>query len=70
MKLIHVGKCVIAAQEQKGISSVEFARIAKTSPQQVLRWRTQSNMKLHTIQRVCDALDISVESFITFNYMV
>lgn len=70
MKLIHVGKCVIAAQEQKGISSVEFAKIAKTSPQQVLRWRTQSNMKLHTIQRVCNALDISVDAFITFNYIV
>jgi DNA-binding Xre family transcriptional regulator len=70
MKLIHAGKCVVAAQHQKGITSAEFAKIAKTSPQQVLRWRTHSNMKLHTIQRVCDALDISLESFITFGYKV
>jgi DNA-binding phage protein len=67
MKLIHAGKCVVAAQRQKGISSADFARRAGTSPQQVLRWRTHSNMKLHTIQRVCDALGIKIEVFITLN---
>jgi len=62
-KHIDAGKAVKAAQASKGISNAEFARIANTSPQQVIRWRNQFNMKLHTMQDVCQVLEIDVLDF-------
>ena len=68
MKLIDTGKCLIAAQNNKGVNSRKLAEMTKTSPQQVLRWRKGKNMKLHTIQLICSCLDITIQDFITFNY--
>lgn len=68
MELIDAGQCLQSAQKFKGINSRELSRMASTSPQQLLRWRSNKNMKLHTIQLLCDVLDISIESFITKQY--
>jgi|TARA_A200000159_G_C7031857_1_gene218357 DNA-binding Xre family transcriptional regulator len=68
MELIDTGRCLIAAQRSKGVNSRQLAKIAKTSPQQVLRWRKSKNMKIHTIQLLCLSLDISITDFISFGY--
>ena len=63
MKLINAGKAVRAAQANAGITNAELSRIARTSPQQVIRWRTQENMKLHTMQHLCTALNVDIIDF-------
>jgi len=66
MELIDAGKCLKAAQKDKGITSRELAKRSGTSPQQMLRWRSNKNMKLHTIQLLTFHLDISIDVFIAF----
>tara|TARA_R110000764_G_scaffold72865_1_gene149086 strand:- start:437 stop:688 length:252 start_codon:yes stop_codon:yes gene_type:complete len=66
LNLLHAGQAVTCAQNQAGITSVEFARRAKTSPQQVIRWRSQENIKLHTIQLICKCTGISISKFLEF----
>jgi len=64
MQLIDAGKAVRAAQANAGISNAELSRIAKTSPQQVIRWRAQPNMKLHTVQSICNVLGVEIADFL------
>jgi DNA-binding Xre family transcriptional regulator len=68
MQLIDAGKAVRAAQSNAGISNAELSRIAKTSPQQVIRWRTQPNMKLHTMQHICNALNLDIITFFRLGF--
>jgi DNA-binding Xre family transcriptional regulator len=68
MEKIHAGDCLKTAQKAKSVNSRQLAKITGTSPQQVLRWRSNANMKLHTMQLICLALDISIQDFITFSY--
>jgi len=63
MKFIDAGKAVRELQKTNGISNAELARKAATSPQQVIRWRNQVNMKLHTMQVICAAVGAEVEEF-------
>ena len=64
--MIDAGKCVRQAQVDLDITSVELAKRAKSTPQQVVRWRSQKNMKINTIEQICDALDISIDTFISY----
>jgi len=66
MKFIDASKCVRGAQSYKNVSSSELARIAKTSKPQVIRWRTNKNMKLHTAQLIALCLDLTLEQFLEF----
>jgi len=66
MKFIDAGQCVRNAQSYKNISSSELARIAKTSKPQVIRWRSNKNMKLHTAQLIAMCLDITLDEFLAF----
>jgi len=68
MKYIDAGKCVRKAQNLSGVCNTELASKVGTSPQQVIRFRNQKNMKVHTMQKICSALNISIEDFITFGY--
>ena len=65
MKLIDAGKRLCEIQADLGISSAELSRRVKITPQQMLRHRQQKNMKLHTMQLLCDGLGIKAEDFIT-----
>jgi len=60
MTLIDAGNCIRVAQERAGMSSAELARITNTSPQQVIRWRRNKNMKLHTMQKIASAFKVSL----------
>ena len=65
MELIDVGKCIRAAQQEQGLSNAEFARLAETSPQQVIRWRRNQNMKLHTMQALASVLGVTLIDLIS-----
>lgn len=63
MKLINAGKAVRDLQNNYGVNNAELARRAGTSPQQVIRWRTHKNMKLHTVQIICEAFGVGINEF-------
>jgi transcriptional regulator with XRE-family HTH domain len=65
MELIDAGKCIREAQQDKGLSNAEFARLAGTSPQQIIRWRRNRNMKLHTMQRAAGILGVTLIELIS-----
>jgi len=60
MTLIDAGNCVRVSQERAGVSNAEFARMTNTSPQQIIRWRRNKNMKLHTMQLIASAFGVSL----------
>jgi transcriptional regulator with XRE-family HTH domain len=66
MEMIDAGKCLKIAQAKVGMNSRELAQKTQTSPQQILRWRSNKNMKLHTIQLLSEALGVSVSDFVSF----
>tara|TARA_R100000479_G_scaffold146043_1_gene81470 strand:+ start:88 stop:333 length:246 start_codon:yes stop_codon:yes gene_type:complete len=66
LKMIDAGKCVRQAQIDLDISSVELAQRTNSTPQQVVRWRSQPNMKIHTIEAICNAMDISIYDFLLY----
>lgn len=61
--MTNVGNCVKQAQKLKGIKSADLARASGVRPQQVMRWRSQENMKLHTIELLCEIFGISIDEF-------
>jgi len=64
MELIDAGKCIRAAQQEQGLSNADFARLAGTSPQQVIRWRRNQNIKLHTLQLLSRVLGVPLTRFL------
>lgn len=64
--MIDAGKCVRQAQIDLGVSSADLARRTNSTPQQVLRWRSQANMKIQTIETICNAMDISIYDFLLY----
>ncbi len=61
--MTNAGRCVRKAQELKKITSANLARLSGVKPQQVMRWRKQENMKLHTMQELCRIFDMSLDDF-------
>nr|BAR35111.1 hypothetical protein [uncultured Mediterranean phage uvMED] len=64
--MIDAGKCLRSAQRHLGITSADLARLTGSTPQQLIRWRAQANMKIHTVETICKALDISIYDFLLF----
>jgi hypothetical protein len=63
IEMTNAGKCLKILQARFGISSVELAKNMECHPQQILRWRSQENMKLHTLQRICVMTGITLDEF-------
>ncbi len=63
MEYFDFGKRLCALQDGKNISSVEMARRVGCTPQQLVRWRQQPNLKAHTIQALCEAMGIDLGTF-------
>ena len=61
---IDCGSRLRQLQLDRKVSSVELARRLGVPPQQLVRWRQTANLKIHTIQRICEALDIKVSIFL------
>lgn len=66
-KMTNAGKCLRLMQARWGISSVDLADSLGCHAQQVLRFRKQENIKLHTLQRICAIADISLDDFVALN---
>ena len=64
MELYNIGETIRAVQKEKAISNADFARYAGTSPQQVIRWRKNKNVKIHTLQLIASVLGVPVSRFI------
>jgi DNA-binding Xre family transcriptional regulator len=61
---IDCGSRLCELQVDCGISSVELSKRLGVPPQQLVRWRQTENLKIHTIQRICEALSIKVSTFL------
>lgn len=62
--MIHVGERIRQVQVEHNISGAELARRLATSPQQVSRWRSQKDLKMGTLKRICIALEIDLDDFL------
>jgi transcriptional regulator with XRE-family HTH domain len=63
MEHFNCGERVRALQDKLSVTSVELAKRVGVTPQQLARWRHTSNLKLHTVQKVCSALGIGLHVF-------
>jgi transcriptional regulator with XRE-family HTH domain len=63
LNYINCGRCLSVAQSQFGLSNVDVAERLDIAPQQVSRWKNGENMKLHTIQDLCEVFGITLEEF-------
>jgi len=61
--MTNAGICVIQAQKVKGIKSADLARAVGVKPQQIIRWRSQKNIKLHTMEILCSVFDMTLDEF-------
>lgn len=61
--MIDFGKAMRAAQDEKGVSSIELARRFGVHKQQVSRWRYQQDANLSLVSKISDALEIDELSF-------
>lgn len=60
----HVGDRIRQIQAEKYISGTELARRLNTTPQQVSRWRAQSDLKMGTLKKICKALETDLDEFL------
>ena len=61
--MTNAGKALRIAQEVNNINSSRLAELMNVSRQRVFQWRKQENMKLHTVQRLCEIFDLTVDQF-------
>jgi len=61
--MTNAGQCLITAQELNNINSSRLATLMNVSRQRVFQWRKQENMKLHTVQGLCEIFDLTLDQF-------
>ena len=61
--MTNAGQCLITAQELNNINSSRLAALMNVSRQRVFQWRKQENMKLHTVQGLCQIFDLTLDQF-------
>ena len=61
--MTNAGQCLIIAQELNNIYSSRLATLMNVSRQRVFQWRKQENMKLHTVQGLCQIFDLTLDQF-------
>lgn len=67
MNYYDTGLCLRKAQDMTAISSVHIATSLGVKPQQVARWRSNPNLKLHTIISLCEVLGMTLEDFLSYD---
>lgn len=63
MELYDCGKCLKRAQDVHNVGAEALAADLGVSRHQIYRWRNMENWKMHTVQRICASLEISLEDF-------
>jgi len=61
--MTNAGQCLRVAQELHNINSSRLAELMNVTRQRVFQWRKQENMKLHTVQGLCEVFGLSVDEF-------
>ena len=61
--MTNAGQCLIIAQELNNINYSRLATLMNVSRQRVFQWRKQENMKLHTVQGLCQIFDLTLDQF-------
>lgn len=51
---------------QDRLPSAELARRLGVPPSQIARWRQQKNLKVHTIERICEGLGSDLFTFFSW----
>jgi len=67
MELYDCGKCLKHAQDVHSVGAEALAADLGVSRHQIYRWRNMKNWKMHTVQRICASLGISLEDFFNLN---
>jgi transcriptional regulator with XRE-family HTH domain len=61
--MTNAGKSLRVAQELNNVNSSKLAGLMGVSRQRVFQWRKQENMKLHTVQGLCEIFELTVDEF-------
>lgn len=61
---MDAGQAIKRFQDELGLTGNELSDRLGIVPQQLSRWRQSRDMKLSTIVKLCDALEIEVSDFI------
>jgi hypothetical protein len=64
MNRTNVGKCIRVAQEKRDISTVNMAKDWKVARQQVHRWRSVQDMRLHQIESFAEYFNMTRDEFL------
>lgn len=65
--MTDVGKCIRVAQAIRNIKSSELARGLDVAPQQVVRWRSAKNIRLHQLQVIAKYFDMGLDEFVSLD---
>ena len=61
--MTNAGRCLRVAQELNSINSNQLSTMMCVSRQRVFQWRKQENMKLHTLENLCEIFGMSLDQF-------
>lgn len=64
MNKTNVGKCIRIAQEKRGVSTLTMAEHFNVHRQQVQRWRSSEDMRLHRIEQFANYFDMTRDEFL------
>ena len=61
---MHIGKRIVQLQREKDIQCQELAQRLGILPQQLSRWRRSEDLKFSLVEKVANALGLSIHDFI------
>lgn len=64
MNRTNVGKCIRIAQEKRDVSTQNMARDFSVHRQQVQRWRSAQDMRLHRIEEFAEYFRMGRDEFL------
>lgn len=63
---MHIGKRIVQLQREKDIQCQELAQKLGILPQQLSRWRRSEDLKFSLVEKVANALGLSIHEFIEY----
>lgn len=63
---MHIGNQIVNVQRDKGIQCQELAQRLGILPQQLSRWRRSEDLKFSLVEKVSNALGLSIHEFIEY----
>jgi DNA-binding Xre family transcriptional regulator len=63
---MHIGKQIVNIQRDRGIQCQDLAKKLGIVPQQLSRWRRSEDLKFSLVEKVANALGLSIHEFIEY----